>query len=49
MIYRYSWILAERKHWSYDYENREANWIEDGQRQTYKWKAEPEAVLHSSS
>ena len=37
-IYRYSWILAARKQWMYNYENREASWMEDGQRRTYKWK-----------
>jgi hypothetical protein len=41
MLYRYSWTLADRKQWSYDYENREASWMEDGQRRTFKWKAEP--------
>ena len=41
MIYRYSWILAARKQWSYDYENREASWMENGQLRKYKWKAEP--------
>jgi hypothetical protein len=37
-LFRYSWMLARKKGFSYDYESREASWIENGQRQTYKWK-----------
>jgi len=38
-LYRYSWVLAEKKGFRYDYETREASWMEDGQRRIYKWKA----------
>jgi len=44
VIYRYSWTLAKRKGWSYDYEKREASWMENGQLQKFKWKAEPTAA-----
>ena len=37
-LYRYSWMLARKKGFHYDYETREARWIENGERQTYKWK-----------
>ena len=38
-LYRYSWMLAKKKGFRYDCDSREASWIENGQRQTYKWKA----------
>jgi hypothetical protein len=38
-LYRYSWMLAQKKGFRYNYDTREASWIENGQRQTYKWKA----------
>ena len=38
-LYRYSWMLARKKGFQYDYDVREASWIENGQRQTYKWTA----------
>ena len=31
-----SWKLAQRKGFRYDYEAREASWIENGERRTYK-------------
>jgi hypothetical protein len=39
VLYRYSWFLAYRKGFSYDFDACEASWIENGQRQTYKWTA----------
>ena len=36
-LYRYSWRLAAKKGFHYDYETREASWTEDGQRRVYKW------------
>jgi hypothetical protein len=38
-LYRYSWMLAQKKGFRYDYDSSEASWVENGQRQTYKWKA----------
>ncbi len=37
-LYRCSWLLARKKGFRYDCETREASWIENGERQTYKWK-----------
>ena len=37
-LYRYSWMLAQKKGLRYDYDSCEASWIENGQRQPYKWK-----------
>jgi hypothetical protein len=36
-LYRYSWTLALRKGFQYDYERCEASWLEQGQRRVYKW------------
>jgi hypothetical protein len=36
ILYRYSWRLATRKGFEYDYEKCEASWLEDGQRRVYK-------------
>ena len=33
-----SWVLAARKGFEYDYEHREATWIEHGRRVTYRWR-----------
>jgi hypothetical protein len=38
-LYCYSWRLANRKGFHYDYKTQEASWIEDGERQTFKWKS----------
>ena len=38
-LYRYSWVLANKKGFRYDCETREASWMEGGQRHTYKWRA----------
>ena len=38
----YSWSLASRKQFVYDYERRESSWIEAGEKRTYTfndWKA----------
>jgi hypothetical protein len=35
-LYRYSWMLPLRKGFRYDYDAREASWIENGERQTFK-------------
>lgn len=39
VLYRYSWKLALRKGFHYDYERCEASWMEAGQRRSYKWDA----------
>ena len=38
-LYHYSWVLVRKKGFRYDHDAREASWIENGQRQTYKWNA----------
>lgn len=38
VLYHYSWRLAAKKGFHYDYATCEACWMEDGQRQVYKWK-----------
>lgn len=38
VLYQISWLLAIRKGFEYDYDNRVASWIESGKRVTYKWK-----------
>lgn len=35
-LYWYSWRLATKKGFRYDYETREASWTEGGQRRVYK-------------
>lgn len=37
VLYQLSWVLARRRGFRYDYESREASWLEDGQRRTYKY------------
>lgn len=39
ILYRYSWRLAAMRGFQYDYEKREASWLEDGQRRVYKWSS----------
>ena len=36
ILYHYSWRLASKKGFQYDYETREASWMENGIRQKYK-------------
>ena len=38
ILFRVSWLLATRRGFEYDDENRVASWIEDGKRLTYKWE-----------
>ena len=38
IMYRVSWALARRRGFLYDYERREASWLEDGQRRSYKFE-----------
>jgi hypothetical protein len=46
LLYRYSWTLAAKKGFQYDYEKCEASWLEDGERRAYKWSANES--LHST-
>jgi hypothetical protein len=39
VLYQYSWWLARRKGFHYDYDQCEASWMEAGQRRFYRWKA----------
>lgn len=39
ILFQFSWWLAIRKGFHYDYENREASWIEAGERRSYKYSA----------
>jgi hypothetical protein len=41
VLFQYSWWLALRKGFHYDYERSEASWFEAGERRTYKYPAEP--------
>ena len=36
-----SWWLARRKGFQYDYEHREASWLEERQRRTYRYPETP--------
>lgn len=38
-LYAYSWRLATRKGFHYNYDTCEASWMEDGKRLTFKWKS----------
>jgi hypothetical protein len=44
VLFQYSWWLALRKGFRYDYERSEASWLEKGERRTYKYPAEPTAA-----
>jgi len=37
ILYQLSWVVAYRRGFHYDYDSREASWLEDGQRRTYKY------------
>ena len=39
VLFRYSWWLALRKGFRYDYARREASWMDEGERRTYKYPA----------
>jgi hypothetical protein len=38
VLYHYSWVLARRRGFTYDYDTSVASWDEDGKRITYKWE-----------
>jgi hypothetical protein len=38
ILYHCSWRLAVKKGFQYNYETREASWMENGNKLTYKWK-----------
>jgi hypothetical protein len=38
IMHRFSWWLAQRQGFRYDYECREASWLENGQRRSYMQK-----------
>jgi hypothetical protein len=43
LVVTFSWSLAYRKQFRYDYERRASCWVEDGQKRTYSyadWQAE---------
>lgn len=40
VLFQISWSLAYKRGFEYDYENREASWIEDGERRTYRWDSQ---------
>jgi hypothetical protein len=44
VLFQYSWWLALRKGFRYDYERCEASWLVAGERRTYKYPAEPDAA-----
>jgi len=37
VLHAYSWHLAKKNGFQYNYETREACWLEDGERIVYKW------------
>jgi hypothetical protein len=39
VLFQFSWWLALRKGFQYDYERREASWMEAGERRSYKYPA----------
>lgn len=41
-LYQFSWVLAARNGFEYDYNKREASWIEHGERVAYSWKIDHE-------
>ena len=38
MLFLFSWSLAYKRSFEYDYEKAEASWVENVERVTYKWK-----------
>lgn len=40
LLHAHSWRMAEKNGFEYNFESREAGWIEDGERIVYKWKSE---------
>ncbi|HVU62856.1 MAG TPA: hypothetical protein VHC70_02675 [Phycisphaerales bacterium] len=41
VLYHLSWWLAVRRGWLYDWERREASWMENGTRITFKYERPP--------
>lgn len=41
LLFQFSWWLASRKQFHYDYKKCEASWVNAGTRQTYKWTNDP--------
>lgn len=39
VLFRYSWWLALRKGFRYDYDRREASWLEGGERRTCEYRS----------
>ena len=39
MLFQFSWWLARRKGFHFDYERSESSWVEAGERRTYKYPA----------
>jgi hypothetical protein len=37
IMYMFSWHLADKRGFEYDYDRREASWLENGTRITYHW------------
>lgn len=44
LLYSYSWRLARRRGFHYDHDQREASWIENGERRSYKYKRTEEGA-----
>lgn len=42
VFYQYSWWLAARKGYQYNYERDEATWLEAGERISYRWTSNVE-------
>lgn len=43
-LYLYSWRLADRKGFLYDYKTGETSWIEDGERQIFRWESNQASI-----
>ncbi|MEZ6131149.1 MAG: hypothetical protein R3C59_20950 [Planctomycetaceae bacterium] len=41
-LYQFSWVLAVKRGFKYDYDKREASWIENGERVIYSYSSEQE-------
>jgi len=40
ILFLSAWYLAGKKGFDYDYEKREASWVENGKQIKYKWKSD---------
>lgn len=47
IMYQISMKLADSKGFEYDYENREASWLENGKRVTYKYESRKPETTNS--